>query len=256
MFEPQNPLEESLVRAIDEPGHRSQFYRDFLAADLFVGLHGPAPPMENGTIKPGTGVHIQGVEAGGKTYLAVFSSMPRLRTFLDEEVATLRLACRDLLEMTRGAELMLNPGSDYGKEFVAEEIAALLDGSMFEGRRRAVESDTQVLLGQPAKYPRPLVDALRQVYEKRPEVQAAYVAWMVDPGDPRRGESGALLVAIDTAGEWDELSAESGGVAQGVAQEYGPVDFVRLEPEGSLWGYFRKVRPFYRRSFWRSFFSR
>jgi hypothetical protein len=260
MFEPQNPFEESLVRAIDEPAHRGQFYRDFLAADLYVGLHGPAPPMENGRIKSGTGVHIQGVEAGGKTYLAVFSSLPRLRAFLEGEPATLRLACRDLLEMIGSAELMLNPGSDYGKEFVAEEIAALLDGSMFqgEGRRREVASPTQVLLGQPAQDPRPLTDALRQVYEKRPEVQAAYVAWMVDPG---QGEAGALLVAIDTAGDWDPVSAASGEVAQGFAREHGPVDFVQLEPDSSLWGYFRNVRPFYRRpserrSFWRSLFSR
>lgn len=253
MFEPENPFEESLVRAIDEPGHRSQFYRDFLAADLYVGLHGPPPPMENGALKPGTGVNIQGVETGDKTYLAVFSSLPRLRVFLDEETATLRVACRDLLEMTGGAELMLNPGSDYGKEFVVEEIAALLDGSIFERERRVVERPTQVLLGQPANYPRGLVDALRRVYEPRPEVKAAYVAWMVHPG---REESGALLVAVETAGEWDGLSAESGGVAQGFGEEYGAVDFVQLEREGALWGYFRNVRPFYRRSMWRSLFSR
>lgn len=253
MFEPQNPFEESLIRAVDEPGHRSQFYRDFLAADLYVALHGPAPPMENGALKPGTGVHIQGVEAGGKTYLAVFSSLPRLRAFL-AETATLRLACRDLLEMTGGAELMLNPGSEYGKEFAAEEIAALRDGSMFEGRRHGVESATQVLLGQPANYPRRLVGALRRIYEQKPEVKAAYVAWMVDPS---RGETGALLVAVDTAGEWDALSAESGAAAQGFTPEYGPVDFIQLEPEGSLWGYFRGVKPFYRRrSMWRSLFSR
>ncbi len=252
MFEPENPFEESLVRAIDEPEHRSQFYRDFLAADLYVALHGQAPPLENGALKPGTGVHIQGVEAGGKTYLAVFSSLPRLRTFFDE-TATLRLACRDLLEMTRGAELMLNPGSEYGKEFVAEEIAGLLDGSMFQGRRHVVDSPTQVLLGHPATYPRRLVDALRRAYEQKPEVKAAFVAWMVDPS---RGETGALLVAVETAGEWDALSAESGAVAQGFAQEYGPVDFIQLEPEGSLWGYFRNVKPFYRRSMWRSLLSR
>jgi hypothetical protein len=253
MSKPENPFEESLIRAIDEPGHRSQFYRDFLAADLYVGLHGPAPPLENGALKPGTGVNIQGVEAGGKTYLSVFSSMPRLRAFLGDQTATLRLACRDLLEMTRGAELMLNPGSDHGKEFVAEELAALLDGSMFERDRHVVESPTQVLLGQPAQDPRRLTDALRRAYEQRPEVKAAYVAWMLYPG---REEDGALLVAVDTAGEWDGLSAESGGIAQGFSQEYGPVDFVQLEPEGSLWGYFRNVKPFYRRSLWRSLLSR
>lgn len=253
MFEPQNPFEESLVRALDEPGHRSQFYRDFLAADFYVGLHGPPPPMENGALKPGTGVNIQGVEAGGKTYLAVFSSLPRLRAFLDEETATLRVACRDLLEMTRGSELMLNPGSDCGKEFSTEEITALLDGSMFEHERFVVETPTQVLLGQLDNEPRRLTDALRRIYEQRPEVKAAYVAWMIYPG---REESGALLVAIETAGEWDGLSAESGGVAQGFGPEYGPVDFVRLEREGAFWDYFRNVRPFYRRSFWRSLFSR
>jgi hypothetical protein len=135
MFEPENPFEESLVRAMSQPGHLDPFYRDFLEAHLYVGLQGPAPPLENGALRSGTGVNILGVEVGGKTYLAVFSSLTRLRAFLDEDTEILRLACRDLLAMAPGAELMLNPGSEHGKEFTAAEIAALLDGSLPKRRR-------------------------------------------------------------------------------------------------------------------------
>jgi len=41
------------------------------------------------------------------------------------------MAARDFLELTRGADVLLNPGSDYGKELLASEIESLLDGSIF-----------------------------------------------------------------------------------------------------------------------------
>ena len=60
----------------------------------------------------------------------------------------LTLNGRALLEMTRGAPFILNPGSDYGKELLPEEIASLLDPDRMSPSR-SCWSRTQVLIGQP-----------------------------------------------------------------------------------------------------------
>ncbi|HWM93939.1 MAG TPA: SseB family protein [Thermoanaerobaculia bacterium] len=71
------------------------------------------------------------IEIEGRTYVPAFSSLPRLQAALAQERTYFRMAARDFLELTRGADVLLNPGSDYGKELLASEIESLLDGSIF-----------------------------------------------------------------------------------------------------------------------------
>jgi hypothetical protein len=130
MFEPQNRLEESLVKAATQPESRPQFYRDFLESELYLLPHGEVPEIKDGVLQTGSQVAFQAVEIEGKTWLPIFSSLPRLQAALDTERPYLRMAARTFLELTRGADILLNPGSDYGKQFLADEIARLLDGSI------------------------------------------------------------------------------------------------------------------------------
>ena len=53
-----------------------------------------------------------------------------IQAAISEESGYLAMRAMDLLEVTVGAELILNPGSEFGKEFVRDEIAAILDGSI------------------------------------------------------------------------------------------------------------------------------
>lgn len=50
--------------------------------------------------------------------------------------------------MTKGADLLLNPGSEFGKEFTAQEIEAILNGSVFNAQEAyVVEKNTQTMIG-------------------------------------------------------------------------------------------------------------
>ena len=140
-FSPENILEESLIKASADPAHRPQFYKDLCEADLFIIQHGEAPPKENKrvTLEEGMSVSIQNIDHNGKPYIPVFSSLSRLQAVLNEEVAYLGVNALELMKFTQGAELLLNPGSDYGKEFTANEIESIVSGAIW----KPIESYTQ-----------------------------------------------------------------------------------------------------------------
>jgi hypothetical protein len=236
LFEPQNTLERSLVAAATDPAARPQFYRDLVAADLLVIQEPDAPPQQ---------LKIRPVEVNGHDCLPVFSSLPRLQQFVDHEVGYVAMNALEFMKITRGAFLLLNPGSDYGKEFLPEEIASILDGTIWQPQSSyTAERDTQVLLGQPARYPAELVDVLGRVFAKFDSVRAAYLAHFFNPA---QGDKPHTLIAIEAADHWEQIAAEAGMAANGVNVPDPPVDFVRL-PSSGLDSYFQNVEPFYRRA--------
>ena len=50
-----------------------------------------------------------------------------MQAYAQKECQYIAMKGRALLEMTRGAPVILNPGSEYGREFTAAEIARLLE---------------------------------------------------------------------------------------------------------------------------------
>ncbi|HVG08001.1 MAG TPA: enhanced serine sensitivity protein SseB C-terminal domain-containing protein [Thermoanaerobaculia bacterium] len=253
MFEPQNRLEESLVKATTQPESRAQFYRDFLESELYLLPHGEVPEIKDGALQTGSQVAFQAIAIEGKTWLPVFSSLPRLQAALEDERSYLRMAARNFLELTRGADIMLNPGSEYGKEFVASEIAGLLDGSIFGPEsQHVVERDTEVLLGEPARYPQALVEALQRLYPRLPMVKAA---WLTQIFNPDRDESAGLLIAIEATGDWDRVVGESGITSRGLTPDHAYLDYIRLDGS-TLQAYFRGKKPFYKKSLLGSLFRR
>jgi hypothetical protein len=200
MSEPLNPLERSLVAAATDPAARPQFYRDLASSDLFVIQEPDTPPQQ---------LNIRPIEVNGHDCLPVFSSLGRLQRFIDREVGYAGMNALEFMKITRGAHLLLNPGSDYGKEFLPEEIASILDGSIWTPQQSyTTERETQVLLGQPARYPAELVDVLRRVFPKFGSVRAAYVAHFFNPAQDAKAHT---LVAIDASERWDEIVAEAEG---------------------------------------------
>jgi hypothetical protein len=142
-----------------------------------------------------------------------------------------------------GSELILNPGSDYGKEFTREEIAGILDGSIWRSNQFTVEKATKVLLGQPARYPQVLVEALSRLFAGKKEVQAAYLAHFFNPA---AGDKPHTLIGIEATGNWDRLVAEAGMVAANVDVPDPPVDFLRMTGKAGVEDYFHKsCKPFY-----------
>ena len=112
----------------------------------------------------------------------MFSALSRLRAFFGDDVATFSVPARQILAIVRAAHVVLNPGADYGKYLVPDEIGALLDGSIFAPERtHVVDAPRDVLLAQPAHHPHHLTEALKPVFAARTDVRAAYLRVTTTP---------------------------------------------------------------------------
>ena len=244
---PTNRLEESLVKAALDPAHRPQFYRDLLASDIYVIQEGPPPDRPGHRVLPaGELLKIRTLSFNGKQYVPIFSSRAALQAALSEEAAYLALNAAEFFRITAGADVVLNPGWDHGKEFSKEEIAGLLDGSIWQPRERfEVKRDTTVQIGQPARHPKELVETLSRLFTAIPEVRRAYVALLYNP---ERDERPHTLVAIEASGNWESVIARAGMVASAVEVPDPPVDFIPLTGGSGIEEYFgNECQPFYQR---------
>lgn len=246
---PNNPLEAALYQAATEPAARPGFYRCLMASDVFIIGRTDHPGDGSKTLEAGAKLAIAHMEKpDGTPFIPFFSSLEALSQVLREEAGYVSMPARDLLEMTRGATLILNPGLDYGKEFFANETEALLATGMNHATtERIVQQATKVLLGQPANPPSDMLASLSKLLAKHPDIQAAYLCLMSDAG-----ASAAPVLVVGLEGEGDITAAmkEAGAVAADTAPRGEPVDFVLVRRgEGGIAGYFlESVEPFYRRA--------
>ena len=214
-FIPANPLEELLVRAFREPAERPEFCRRMLESGLLV----------LGTADD-SGVTLRQWTVAGRKMIPIFTSAQRLEEFAPADSQHLALEGRRLLQaIPPGVSAYLNPRSPVGREFPAEEIAALLDGSFFgKGPPGTVPAGERIRLGQPAQYPERLVAALKVLFTSRPGVQAAYLALVEVPGS-REGPH--LTIGLD-AESFEAVAGEAAAVAGDLLGPGQPLDLVRI----------------------------
>jgi hypothetical protein len=243
-----NALELALMLAASEPAHRPEFFRLLLESTIFI--LGSSEQMDEGpvTLKANTQVQIQNwVKPDGSSVIPFFSSLRALQLAIESDEPYIALPARTFFDITRGAELILNPRSQYGKEFTREEVEALLAAGVSRiPEQRVVETDTQVLLGQPANYPTDMVASLTTLLAKHSNVQAAYLALMHDVS---MDEKPHLIVGIEAEGNFENVIREAGTVAGDTAPKGEPVDLIRvIRGESGLGQYFiEEVKPFYER---------
>lgn len=249
-FEPTNDLERSLMKAASDPAHRPQFYRDLVQSDIFIVQHGKRPPEKHGrvTLDEGMQIQIENIEYQGKPHIPIFSSLPRLQATISGEVAYLGINTLEFLKITLGSGLILNPGSDYGKEITPAEAASIVDGSLWQPNERFIQQkEAEVLIGQPKNYPSELVEALTRLFKKNKKVKRAWVAHFFNP---ERDEKPHTLVAVDVTDGFEEVASEAGIVVRNVTIPDPPVDFLPITGRQGIEDYFVKdTKPFYTRRF-------
>lgn len=245
----ENALEQSLRRAAVEPAERPDFYRLLLESTIYV--IGPSDQVPEGevTLQAGTTLQIQNWQRqDGSPVIPFFSSLEALQSAIEIEASYVALPARTLLEMTLGATLVLNPKSDYGKEFFPNEVEALLsEGVNKQSVQRMVAKETQVLLGQPREYPSAMIASLTSLLAKHGNVKAAYLALMHDPSVDEKPH---LVIGIEADRDFEKVVREAGTVAGDMAADGEPVDLVRVvRSEAGLSQYFiEETKPFYERT--------
>jgi hypothetical protein len=238
-------IEVLLKKAADKPSYRDEFYRQLLTAKLvIITKENPGAPGYV-TLQKDTEVEILTFDDGS---IPVFTSSERIfdKSIIKEQVPFLECTGKDLFNFVKSAKLMLNPYSDYGKELLPDEIASLLDGSIFTNpsKQIVIQKDTEVLIGEPTKYPDSVVSALKTLFVAKTDVTAAYVAWIHDPSSDVPPH---YIFAVETQGDWRSLSNEAGSIANEILGGNQIIDFMQLSDRGGINDYFKKSSPFYKK---------
>lgn len=244
-FFPQNRLEALLVQAANDPGARPEFYKELLAAELYVLIVPGDRPDGKFVAQPGDHLSIKGVLVEGRKLIPVFTSELRLREYIRSQDHLAKLNGQSLFSMIAAQDngIVLNPASGYGKEFTREEIVSLVDGSVFQPQRQVISKEAKVLIGMPKEYPEKTVKALSSYFQGRPEVKKAFVAQIHVPDS---GEAPHLIFAVQADGDFRPIASDLSVIFRETLGAGQFTDLMQLG-QGGLDDYFKNQEPFFQR---------
>jgi hypothetical protein len=230
MFEPENDIERLLMRAAAEPAERPGFARALIDAEVFVVLvpDRPIVPGPDGktVIAEGTKLTLPSAMRGEERLLPFFTSPSRARAWFTGDHIVAPERTRDLFGRYPDAPFLLNPGSDYGKEFTPSEVKRLLAGEFDDGPRTiVVEEATQVLLGHPKEIPAALIAALARELGTVKTVQGAWLMLAMHQGSTDQ----SWMLGIDHTGSWQDVQGAIGRAIVGDILNGRMLDAVPLE---------------------------
>ena len=137
MFEPENDIERLLMRASTQPSERPAFARAIMDAEVFVVLVPDRPivpgPDGNTTIPEGTKLSLPSAVRGEEQLIPFFTAPSRARAWYPGDHIVAPERTRDLFGRYPGTPFVLNPGSDYGKDFTPPEVQRMLAGQFDAG---------------------------------------------------------------------------------------------------------------------------
>jgi hypothetical protein len=198
-FISENELERALVQAVKNPASAPGFYRLLLESDLLV--MGTAEGQENATeeftLGPGSKINLVTGTRNGDTFLPVFSSLLRMQEYVKRETKYLRVEGRALLDLTRGAPVILNPASEYGKQLTPQQVSQLLGPPV-------AHDQLPTRIGKD-EYPMVLVATLNEVFAARPDIEAAWISQVKVAGRDLPHTLVGVEFDARTGGDWASL---------------------------------------------------
>lgn len=248
MFEPENDLERSFVRAANEPPHRPDFFRELMDAQIFLALDfAGAPPIAGPdgqmTLPKGTTLNLRALKSGDQAFLPFFTAPSRARAIFKNDHIVVPDTPRELFRRYPEAQFVLNPGWPLSKDFLRDEVARFLKGDFAPAIELVTAGEgTQILFAQPSPYPHDIVAGLSAVFQEEPAIATAYLAQIAHGGKPPH-----LAIAVDAAEDWDTLMQRLGPRMRTVLPPSQPIDFFPLSG-GPLENNFRsQTQPFFKR---------
>lgn len=236
-------LEKLLENAAKNPAFRPDFYDALRQSDLVVPyLPDKNQALQNGEVflKQDTAVKVKElVREDGQRFIPIFTSVEALQKGVKTTEAYLQLNAKTLFEITKGASYVLNPYSNYAKEFSPEEIESLMNHTISEKNIHLLEKDAQILVGQPKDYPHLLIDTLKNYFSKTNNVNAAYLAQIFVPN---KDEKPHLMVGVDMYGDNEKILKNSMMIAQSFLNKEEFIDFLVVEKHHD---FVKDIKPFF-----------
>jgi hypothetical protein len=168
-------LQDLLQAARQSTGHeesaraQNAFFKALLKSTVYA--HVPLAPSPPGRMR-----FVQFVRPdNGQTVLPFFSDREQAEVAAGSVRAIIAMAGRELLELTRGATLMLNPNLDQIALYPAEVDAILAGKSIGMFSKEVKTESEQVGACPPSCSPDALTTTLRERFASEPLVRAAYL---------------------------------------------------------------------------------
>lgn len=204
MLLPTNDLEKALHKASIDGKHAPQFYEELMEAKVFVL---GKPENENSgdfTLEDDQALVIQHWEReeDKSPVIPFFTSLQMLRQAIDTDEPYMELPTAALFQMTMGAPLVLNPNSEFGMEFEAEDIASLLDTDLMVNSEHLLDEETEVLLGIPEQEPEIFIEVLSLFFAQHKNIETAYLGTIQVPA---QDDEEHLMVGIKGTGRLDKI---------------------------------------------------
>jgi hypothetical protein len=110
---------------------------------------------------------------------------------------------RELFARYPGAPFVLNPGSDYGKDYTPGEVARMLAGDFDLSGPQAVttQAPQQILLAHPKEIPTALIEALAREFAGLKSVRGAWLMLAMRGGEAEQ----SWMLGVDHNGAWQEV---------------------------------------------------
>lgn len=217
MFEPENDIERLLMRASADPAGRPDFARALMDTQVFVVLVSESGKIEagpdgNAVIPAGAKLSMPTATRGEEHLVPFFSARSRAKAWFKGDHIVAPDTVRELFERSVGQSFVLNPGSDYGKEFTPNEVRRLLAGHFDEGQQTVtIEKPEQVLLAHPKEIPTDLIEALAREFTKVPSVRGAWLMLAMRAGASEQ----SWMLGVDHKGSWQDVRAAIGRAVAG-----------------------------------------
>lgn len=237
---PLKQLERLMQLAVEDRREEAAFFRALL--DAIVYAHAPLSDDSRRMRL------IQFIRPDGLTVLPFFTDLAKAQFAARSAARIVELTGRQLLTITRGATLMLNP-NDTHCTLYPEEVDALLTTGVVATMQQLELGGSQVAIGPPESRPAWVVEALTALFQRLPSVETAYMVEMWPPEDPTQV---SLVIAIGvTPTEAERVTRAAIIQIQPRCEELDvAIDLTTFNPAAGLpeWLDYGHAEPFYLRS--------
>lgn len=237
----------ALAEIIEKAGtigeYRAVFYEKFLKTDIYV------------LVKKG---YDEGNSFNANAPIITFEDQ-KIPVFTDpkhiydqgaiqDEMSYMKVNGRSFLELAMGHTIIINPFSKVYKELVPNEIADMLNGSIFNVMKDNVAHiHLPVLIGKPEHEPLDLLRDLKTTFTAIPSISSAYLGWLFNERiDQKPHYIFAVECTTKNAAEFKEIADVISNLCKPHLKKEEYIDIVRLEKNGNFSDYFyNQDQPFY-----------